>query len=241
VQPLLPYLTACAAKDSAISLYTQPDVRPLAEIEAGLILYLGDEGLSDTTYTATLLGQETLVVIVHNSNPLANLASQDLQAIYAGETTTWRFGDTETEIQVWTYTSKKGPRRSFERVVLGTAALTSRAFLAPNPQAMLEAVAGNENAIGYLPASWLLPGAPAQAQNVHTVQLDETLTSQLHLPILALTPETPQGAAIPAALHARFGTVNWLLRLVRRTALLAGAIKMPIRLCRNAFAARHPK
>ena len=193
VQTLLPELAACAANYPAIALYTQPDVRPLPEIKADLILYLGDDGLSESTYTATLLGYETLVVIVNANNPLTSLTRQELQAIYTGETNTWQAGDQETEIQAWTYATQEGARHTFENAVLGSTTLTNRVFLAASPQAMLEAIASEANAIGYLPGSWLLPGAPAPTEGVHAIRLDETIANQLRLPVLALTPSAPQG------------------------------------------------
>ena len=198
-QAVLPELAACAANYPTIAIYAQPDVRPLPEIRADpeigadLILYLGDDGLSESAYTATLLGYETLVVIVNANNPLASLTRQELQAIYTGETNTWQVGDQETEIQAWTYATQEGARHTFENAVLGTTTLTNRVLLAASPQAMLEAIASEANAIGYLPGSWLLPGAPAPTEGVHAIRLDETIANQLRLPVLALTPSTPQG------------------------------------------------
>ena len=194
LQPLLPNLAACAANQPAITLFTQAEVRPLLEIEADLILYLGEDELPETTYTATLLGQEAIVVIVHASNPLDKLTDQELQAIYSGENSAWPGASSNGVIQVWTYASQDGARRSFEQAILGAIPLSSRAYLAPNPQAVLEAVAGDSQAIGYLPAAWLLTAAPSQTASIHAIRLNESLTSQLSLPILALTPGAPQGA-----------------------------------------------
>ncbi|HNT23435.1 MAG TPA: hypothetical protein PKM21_03670 [Anaerolineales bacterium] len=191
VQPMLARLQACGANEPSIALYAQPNVRPLAEIKADIILTLGDDGLQETSYTATLLGEERLVVIVNANNLVARMTGQELQAIYSAETSTWQTNRPDTEIRAWTYTSQEGPRGVFESAVMGTAASSGRVLLAADPQVMLEAVAGSANAIGYLPAAWLQPGANDQAALIHTIQLDESLADQMAMPILALTTREP--------------------------------------------------
>ncbi len=191
-QPALLRLEACAAGEPSIALYAQPDVRPLAEIEADIILTLGEDGVSETSYSATLLSEETLAVIVNINNPLARMTGQDLQAIYSGESTIWQTNRPNSEIQAWTYAAQEGPRRVFESAVYGAEVSNSGGiFLAANPQAMLDAIASNANAIGYLPATWLLPGTGEQVELIHAIQLDGPIANQMALPILALTPSEP--------------------------------------------------
>ena len=191
LQPGLARLEACAAHDPGIAIYAQPDVRALPEIQADLILYLGDEGLASTNYTATQVGQESLVVVVNTANPLGRLDLAALQGIYTGAASAWQADDPATAIRVWTYAALEGPRHVFENIVLANTSLTSQAYLAANPQAMLEAIAADVNAIGYLPGSWLQAGAPALVENIHAVQMAETLASQMRLPVLAITPGAP--------------------------------------------------
>ena len=66
-------------------------------------------------------------------------------------------------------------------------------MLAPDSVAMLEAVAGDPNAIGYLPGSFLASGDETLVNKVKTIQLDEALETDLLQPILALTQNEPSG------------------------------------------------
>jgi hypothetical protein len=58
---------------------------------------------------------------------------------------------------------------------------------------MLEAVAGDENSIGYLPASFITSADPSLAGKVKRVQLGETLAESLTQPVIAVTASEPEG------------------------------------------------
>jgi len=58
---------------------------------------------------------------------------------------------------------------------------------------MLEAVAADPAAIGYLPESVLTSAEPSLAHKVKIIQLDEVLTNALTQPVIAITEEEPQG------------------------------------------------
>ena len=66
-------------------------------------------------------------------------------------------------------------------------------MLAPDPQAMLEAIAGNINAIGYIPGSFLTSGDPTLTSNINIIQVDKPLEDALHQPVIAVTRSEPQG------------------------------------------------
>ncbi len=84
-------------------------------------------------------------------------------------------------------------RISFDQAVIAYQSLTSEAMLAPDPQAMLEAIAGDINAIGYLPESILSSADPTLVENIKIVQLDKSLDEALHQHVIAVTRNEPQG------------------------------------------------
>ena len=64
-------------------------------------------------------------------------------------------------------------------------------MLAPDSLAMLEAVAGDPNAIGYLPVSILSSGDPELVSKIKTIQLDKALEENLLQPVIVLTQNEP--------------------------------------------------
>lgn len=127
---------------------------------------------------AAVLGVDHLVVIVHPDNPLTELSVNEAQDIFSGRQKTWADG---SEIQTW----------SLPATMDVSTALTAAGFtfantgLSPTPKSMLEAVAANPLAIGYLPARWL--DSSVRALDVTDLKVD--------LPVLAVSELEPQGNA----------------------------------------------
>jgi DNA-binding transcriptional LysR family regulator len=138
------------------------------------------------------LGWEQLVVVVNQENSLSNLSSNQLLAIFSGQTSKWP-ADPSQPIQVWVMTEGDPLRSIFDLIVMRGRSVSSEAMLAPDSVAMLEAVAGNANSIGYLPASWLTSDDSEFSGKVKIVQLEDSLTSHLHQPIIAVTQKEPVG------------------------------------------------
>lgn len=138
---------------------------------------------------AAILGIEELLVVVHPDNPLENLTRAELQAIYTGKTIHWEnltAGGFEGAIQVWTYTSDEDIQTIFNRVI-GTSKITSMAYIAPDSKAMMQAVAANTNAIGFIPGYWKNPTIRA----VFITDIDDQVRLN---PILAILNSEPHGS-----------------------------------------------
>jgi len=135
-------------------------------------------GTPDTVGFTAVLGQDHLAVIVHPDNPEQEIPLETLQAIFIGQQKNW---PDQSEIQLWSL-----PQSSDVTAALLAAGINlSNAGLAPTTRAMLEAVAQNSKAIGFMPARWV-------DESVRVLQvkgLDVTL------PILATSRMEPQGAA----------------------------------------------
>ena len=108
---------------------------------------------------------------------LRNLNTEQLRELYSEPSSIY---------QIWAYSEGNELRAIFDGAVLGNAALSSYVFLAPDPAAMLEAVAADPMAIGYLPKSWL-------TQNVQTISVASELQDAFEHPVLALTNAKPEG------------------------------------------------
>ncbi len=104
-----------------------------------------------------ILGYDELVLIVNLQNPQQLLNPVQLSHIFNGEIKSWgeiKSGDPDEEkIEVWEY-PPGNEIRSFFFSILGTSPQNPEALLAPDPSAMLQAVASNPNSIGYVPKRW---------------------------------------------------------------------------------------
>jgi hypothetical protein len=91
-------------------------------------------------------------------------------------------------IQLWTYVNGDESNLLIEGAITGGLPITTLAKIAPDPNAMLQAVAADPTAIGYIPKPWV-------NATVRKVEIDPTLQQALILPILSISTAEPQGAA----------------------------------------------
>ena len=111
------------------------------------------------------LALDGVVVIVHLTNPIANLTLRDLQDIFAGVRNRWAdYGQAASgDIEVAVREEGNGARALFDRTVMGAQRLTLDALMMPSSETMLNFVALRPGAIGYAPlASLVAPNALAQ-------------------------------------------------------------------------------
>ncbi len=177
LRPWHDILHQCAIANPGIALIL--DEKPATSLELGaadLILRVGEppEGVSGS---AALLRWEEIVMIAHPDAEFDNWDIAKLHDIYTASPPPY---------QIWTYSPGSELRPIFDAAVLGDADTSPYAFLAPDPDAMLEAVANDQHAIGYLPKSWL-------TDDVRTVDVDTDLQNAFRQPILALTDTEPEG------------------------------------------------
>jgi hypothetical protein len=140
---------------------------------------------------AAVTGWDELVMIVHPSNPVENLTLSDIMNIYTGTSRTWSLfnpvnSPVSGRIRLWSYPAGNDVMDVFETLsgepLEGDAVL----HLAPDPQAMLEAVAEDPAAIGFIPGRWL-------NEHVRQVVVSDLNEEDLRQPILALRTAEPQG------------------------------------------------
>ena len=138
--------------------------------------------------SALKLGMDEVVLIVNPANPAASLDPGAVASIYTGKVVQWNDllkGQTHP-IQAWSYLPGDDLRQVFDAAFLGDQPLTPRAYLAPDAAAMLEAVAKEPSAIGYVLKSLL-------DKTVRQLSLNGQPAFDLRQPILALAKSEPHG------------------------------------------------
>jgi undecaprenyl-diphosphatase len=185
---LKPALSQCATQWN-IDLLTYEAPADVLDFSKGVALRWGAP--LSVAGAASQLNTDDLAIIVNPKNNVKSLKLADLQAIFQGTAANWN-NDSSTPIQVWVYSGTDDVETVF-RSVVQLAHLSIQAHLAPDPEAMRQAVAADPNAIGFLPAHWL-------DSSVRAVTIDGL--SSAAQPILALTTSTPKGT-----------TRSWLLCL----------------------------
>lgn len=96
---------------------------------------------------------ESLVIVVHPDNPIANVTLIELRDIFQGRTFDWTpFGGAGEVIPV-SREENSIARRLFEERVMAGRAVTRNAMLKSSAQAVVDFVARTPGAIGYAPIS----------------------------------------------------------------------------------------
>lgn len=129
-------------------------------------------------FVGTQLGRYALVMI---ANPAIDPTAINAMAIRNSYTSL------EPPYQAWTYPANDPLHHLFETNLL-EGSYTPGVLLAPDPEAMLEAVADSEVAIGFVPEASL-------DERTQVISLPEPFQARLELPIIAFTKDEPEGAA----------------------------------------------
>jgi phosphate transport system substrate-binding protein len=103
-----------------------------------------------------------VAVIVNKNNPVEELTLEDLHKIFTGEATNWkRFGGKDLHIVTLSREVSSGTHMYFKEEVIqlgkkdGKDEFSKETLLLTSSQAIVEEVAGNEEAIGYLGMGYL--------------------------------------------------------------------------------------
>jgi hypothetical protein len=183
---LQPWFKTCIEAQGGSALVMQELPAPALDTTGnGLALRWGSD--SAPAAYAAVIGYDDLVMIVHPANPLNKLDLAALQAMYSGTRKQWSETSAGDAVKPWSYPAGEDIQSIFYSVLLkGTQPARSTAFIAPDPQAMLEAVSTDPGAIGFIPRRWL-------SSQVKEISIDGIDRSSLRQPILALTQSEPEG------------------------------------------------
>lgn len=109
---------------------------------------------------------DAIIPVVHPDNPVDDLRLEQLKAIYEGKIRNWKdVGGEDRSIVVISRDSDSGTFGVWNDIVLQGGRPSPRAQLLPSNGAIVQAVSGNRNAIGYVGIGYL-------NENLKTVALD---------------------------------------------------------------------
>jgi hypothetical protein len=185
--------TACASKEPLVALFLTPATTQTSDLlpnEIGLVF--GESFPFDESMFPSQLGTEQILVLVNQENDGTWLTMDNLRSIFSGEVSLWENNDA-TPIEVWILPDGDPIRTTFDRMVMQSTPITTGAMLAPDFNAMLEAVAENPGAIGYLTESAMASDGAVWLNQVKPISLDYSLEQSFIQPVIALTQGEPQG------------------------------------------------
>jgi ABC-type phosphate transport system substrate-binding protein len=181
-----PLLNQCAQTQPGIALFVQETpVSNMAKKVSDLQLRLGlpNQGVD----YAFQVGEEEIRFVVNSNQKIQTISAAQIRAIFAGGITDWgQASGNPGVIHPWVYPDENELGLIFDRIVMNGEHTSPSASVASDPESMLQAVAQDEGAIGFLPSSWL-------TDTIQPVGLEKNLASQLNFPVLATTKSEPQG------------------------------------------------
>ena len=124
------------------------------ELDIGLSCWLPD-GAPDGLQ-ATVVARDGIAVIVHPSNVMTAITTIQLQQVFAGRMSNWQdFGGPDMPIQVVSRENGSGTRSAFEAQLMQERRVTPTALVMPNSQAVVDFVAEEPQAIGYVSMGYI--------------------------------------------------------------------------------------
>lgn len=123
------------------------DMKP-AEVKA-----VKDGGSEAVRYVVAI---DAIIPIVHPKNAVQDLTIEQIRDIYAGRITNWKeVGGDDARITVISRDSSSGTFETWESLVMNGERIQQRALLQASNGAVLQTVAKNPNAIGYVGMGYL--------------------------------------------------------------------------------------
>ncbi|QHQ63590.1 phosphate ABC transporter substrate-binding protein PstS family protein [Anaerocolumna sedimenticola] len=111
------------------------------------------DGLKEVTFA-----HDGIAVAVNPANPITDISTEDLAKIYSGQITNWKeVGGNDADIIVVSREGASGTRSAFEELIKleDAGGLVEDATVVEGNGNVQTAVAGNENAIGYVSFSFI--------------------------------------------------------------------------------------
>lgn len=150
-----------------------------------------NEGEGLTQYQ---IGKDGIAIIVNPSNPVNSLTTSQLKDIYEGKITNWKqVGGKDAPISVVIREAGSGTRLAFEETLFDSPTIAKNVTIALSTYQVMQDVAVNPNAIGYLSRNSLNPEVkllkindfPLTAENI------ENGRYTLQRPLIFLVKGTP--------------------------------------------------
>jgi phosphate transport system substrate-binding protein len=188
------------------------------QVDLGLTSWSPDEPPAGTQ--ATVVARDGIGLVVHPSNPITGLTLVQTHDLFSGRAIEWDdVGGSPGLVQAVSREDGSGTRNAFEAVVMGNDRVTLTALVMPNSQAVVDYVARDPQAVGYVsmgyldgkvrvvPVEGLLPAPENVSRGEYHLTREFVVFSRLDSP-----PETqafldfalsPAGQAIVAQRYGR--------------------------------------
>jgi phosphate transport system substrate-binding protein len=119
------------------------------QVDLGLASWLPDGPPSGLQ--ATVIARDGIALVVHPSNPIQGLTLLQVRDLFAGRVVDWQVLEGAPGlVQVVSREDGSGTRAAFESMVMTDDRVTLTALVMPNSQAVVDYVAGDPRAIGYV-------------------------------------------------------------------------------------------
>lgn len=163
------------------------------DLKSAEIEKLKASGAQAMRYTVAI---DAIVPVVHPANGVKDLTLQQLRDIYAGRIKNWReVGGPDARITVISRDSSSGTFETWETLVMKKERVQPRALLQASNGAVLQTVAKNKNAIGYVGLGYLVKDIkPVTIGGVEaSMQTAEQRTWPISRELLLFTNGQPAG------------------------------------------------
>jgi len=141
------------------------------------------------------IAYDCIVPVVHPDNTVANLTIEQLKSIYKGVVRNWKeVGGPDREIVVVSRDTSSGTYEVWEEMVLGGDKVYPGALLQASNGAVVQTVAKNKNAVGYIGIGYINPEVKPASVNGIVGSEQSTLdgTYPISRPLFMFTPGWPK-------------------------------------------------
>lgn len=202
---LAPLAAVYTPADGALQGAPRPTFRTIAdgslvgELQAGRAKLAFRLGEPFPGLWAALLVSVPIVIVAHPSNPVRELTREEARALFSGQMKTWDpVGGGPGPVRVFTLAAGSEARKVLETELLGGLPLAADAVIVPGDWAMVEGVAQDRLALGYLlcpdlgprVAAVRLAGVPLSRASIAGGQYP------LRVPLIALARVQPESGAL---------------------------------------------
>jgi phosphate transport system substrate-binding protein len=105
---------------------------------------------------ATVIARDGIALVVHPTNPITGLTLIQAHDLFSGQAIEWdEVGGSPGLVQVVSREDGSGTRDAFEAMVMNDNRVTLTALVMPNSQAVVDYVASDRQAIGYVSMGYL--------------------------------------------------------------------------------------
>lgn len=170
----------------------------------------------------TTIAVDAIVPVVNPGNPLKEITSEQLKDIYAGKITNWKeVGGKDGKIVVVSRDSSSGTFECWNELIMKKERVAPSALMQASNGAVVQAIAKNPNAIGYIGLGYLnstVKGPMSTRRN----RLPRTPSPR---PGLSAVSSTSSPTASPRVTPRLSSPTFWILPRVRRTWLKSATFR----------------